>query len=123
MEPTDVEGWANLAFAYERQGNMEQAVAAGIQARRLKPRHYYVNLGLARAYTRLGRWNDAIARAENAALDAPGTSEQASALALAARASFEAGHAQRGCMLLRRADALQSNRELMDQLASRGCLM
>ena len=121
LEPTNVEAWANLALAYERDDNMEQAIAAATQARRLKPDHYYVNLGLARAYTRLGRWNDALARAEDAALNAPGTSEQVSALALAARSAFDSGNAPKGCRLLRRAATLHSSPELMGELSGHRC--
>ena len=120
-EPTNVEAWANLALAYERQGSFDQAVAAGMRARSLDANHYYVNLGLARAFAQLKQWTDAAARAEDAAHNAKAVPEQVTALALAARSRMQAGDSKSGCDLLRMAAHLQPGRELQDGLASNGC--
>ena len=121
LDPTDVEAWATLALAHERHGSLDKAIAAGLEARRLSPGHYYVNLGLARAHARREEWTDARARAQDAADRAPGAAEHASAIALAARSSFAAGDAEGGCTLLRRALAVKANSEIQDALATRGC--
>ena len=46
---------------------MPQAIVAGLEARRLNPTHYYVNLGLARAFFDQQKWGEAMERAEDAA--------------------------------------------------------
>jgi hypothetical protein len=121
LEPANVEAWANLALAYERQGSFDQAVSAGERARQLNPHHYYVNLGLARTLFHEKKWTESIARAEQAAVDAPGVPERVNALALAGRISFQAGQPKKGCNLLWKANELQSNREILDEISSNGC--
>jgi tetratricopeptide (TPR) repeat protein len=120
LDPTNIETWANLALAYERQGDYEKAVSAGIQARTLNFHHYYVNLDLARAFLERREWANAIARAEDAALDARDGQERAAAWALAAKASFSAGESTRGCDFLGRAIHLHSSGELLGEVA-RNC--
>jgi len=121
LEPTNVEAWANLQLAYERQGSFEQAVDAGMQARHLNAHHYYVNIGLARAFAQLKQWTDAAAHAEDAVVDAPGVPEQVGALAVAGRSRVQVGDQKRGCDLLQRAADLQPSRALQDELAGNGC--
>jgi tetratricopeptide (TPR) repeat protein len=53
-EPSNVEAWANLALALERAGQFDEAIRAGLRARSLDPKHYYVNLGLARSLFSVG---------------------------------------------------------------------
>ena len=101
LDPGNVEAWANLAFAYERQGNMPMAISAGSQARKLAPTHYYVNLGLARAFFQQKQWRAAVERAEDAVVQAPGASQRVEALFVAARSAFRARDATKGCTLLR----------------------
>ena len=122
LDRANIEAWANLALAYERQGTMQKAIAAGTEARRLNPGHYYVNLGLARSHAQLKEWADARARAEDAALKAPGVVEEVNAVVLAARSSFAAGNAERGCTLLRRARALEATPEIQADITARGCV-
>jgi hypothetical protein len=98
-----------------------QAIAAGREARRLQPAHYYVNLGLARAFSKQQRWADASRSAQDAAQHAPGTNERVAALALAAQGSFEAGKAYDGCSLLRQVDTLQPTPAIKADLARRRC--
>jgi tetratricopeptide (TPR) repeat protein len=119
--PTNVEAWANLALAYERLGNMDQALDAGDRARRLSPNHYYVNLGLARVLYRQQKWNDAADRAGDAALHAPGEQERMSALAIAGLSAFAAGDSKRGCDFLRGVGGLQSGPEIAKAKARNGC--
>jgi hypothetical protein len=121
LEPANVEAWANLAVAYERQGDMRSAIAAGTEARRLQPTHYYVNLGLARALSQQKRWAEAMSRAEDAAAHAPGVSERVTALALAARSAFEADQRAQGCTILRTAADLQASREIQADLKRYAC--
>ena len=121
LNPENVEAWANLAYAYERHGHMAQAIVAGIEARRLNPTHYYVNLGLARAFFEQKKWRDAVERAEDAVAHAPGVPERVTALAMAARGSFHEGQSKRGCILLRQANNLQSSREVLSEIANHGC--
>jgi tetratricopeptide (TPR) repeat protein len=122
LDRANVEAWANLALAYERQGSPQKAIAAGTEARRLNPGHYYVNLGLARSHAQLKEWADARARAEDAALKAPGVVEEVNAIVLAARSSFSAGNAERGCTLLQRARALGAPPEIQADITTRGCI-
>lgn len=121
LDPGNVEAWANLALARERQGNMPQAITAGREARRLQPTHYYVNLGLARVFLQQRSWADAVSSAEDAAQHAPGVAERVSALSLAAQASFETGNGQKGCALLRQAGNLAPSRGISVDLTRRGC--
>jgi hypothetical protein len=121
ITPENPEAWANLALAYERAGDMTQAITAGERARRLSPTHYYVNLGLARAFVAQKQFGAAVERAEDAALNAPGPTERVNALTLGARSAFETKESARGCTLLRRAVDLQASRELVDELAKHSC--
>ena len=121
LDPGNVEAWANLAFAYERQGNVTGAMSAGLEARRLSPNHYYVNLGLARALFQQQEWTAAVERAEDAVAQAPGPSERVAALMMAARSAFAARDATKGCTLLRTADSLQSSPEIRDDMEKQAC--
>jgi TPR repeat len=102
LGPSNAEAWANLAFAYERAGQLKEAISAGVRARQLSPRHYYVNLGLARVSFKLEAWSDVVSYARAAASDAPSTTDQANAWALAARGAFRSGDSKGGCDFLRR---------------------
>jgi tetratricopeptide (TPR) repeat protein len=95
LEPQNVEAWANLAVAYERAGDFRNAIVAGTRARDLNPHHYYVNLGLARAFIQQKEWRLAIERAEDAAGDATTPQDRETARALAAKASSEVGRGAR----------------------------
>jgi tetratricopeptide (TPR) repeat protein len=121
LEPANVEAWANLALAYEREGNLEQAVSAGDRARALDATHYYVNLGLARVFTQQKEWTSAVRRAEDAAVNAPSVQERVNALVIAARASFQTPDSAKGCSFLRRAADLQRGRDTLDEIARNGC--
>jgi tetratricopeptide (TPR) repeat protein len=121
LEPGNAEAWANLAQVYERMGRFDQTVAAGGRARAINPNHYYVNLFLARAHAQLKQWPDSAVRAEDAARNAPGISERATAFGIAGRSRIKAGDRMSGCDLLRRAADLQSSRVLEDEFASSGC--
>ena len=121
VQPDNVEAWANLALAYERAGHFGDAITAGDRALSLNSKHYYVNLGLARALLEQRDWTKAIARAEAAAADARGVPERASALTLAARGAFRAGDAVRGCDFLRMAGDLQKDSEILNQMSTNGC--
>jgi hypothetical protein len=101
--PTNVEAWANLAYAYERAGRFEEAIDAGMEVRKSNPRHHYVNLLMARAYSGLGRWRDVVTLAGEASVDAPGPADRVNALTLAAKGAFRLGQSQEGCALLRQA--------------------
>ncbi len=94
LQPQNVEAWANLAVAYERAGDFRQAIAAGTRARELNPHHYYVNLGLARAFIQQKEWRLAIERAQAAAADASTPEDRETARALAAKASAEVSRAR-----------------------------
>ena len=120
MEPTNVEAWANLAFAYERAGRFQEAIDAGVRARQLSPRHHYVNLVLARVFFQLEQWPDVVTYARDAASDAPSVAEQVNALTLAAKGAFRSGDAQGGCEFLRRA-GLSAQDERVVEAASHTC--
>ena len=120
LGPSNVEAWANLAFAYERAGQFQEAISAGVRARQLSPRHYYVNLGLARVSFELEEWRYVVSYAREAASDAPSTADQANAWALAARGAFRAGDSQRGCEFLRRA-GLTTNDDRVPEASSHTC--
>ncbi len=100
---------------------MPMAISAGSQARKLVPTHYYVNLGLARAFFQQKQWRAAVERAEDAVVQAPGASQRVEALFVAARSAFQARDATKGCALLRRASEVQSSRALLDELESHAC--
>jgi tetratricopeptide (TPR) repeat protein len=121
LEPGNVEAWANLALACERQGNTQKAADAFAEARRLNPRHYWANLGAARNLARLRQWAPAQASAEQAASTAPGVPEQVGAMVLAADISFAAGKAEHGCARLRDAGALKASADIQKAMAARGC--
>ena len=109
LGPSNVEAWANLALAYERAGRFQEAISAGVRARQLSPRHYYVNLGLARVSFQLEEWRDVVSYAREAASDAPSTADQANAWALAARGAFRSANSQLGCEFLQRAGLTTNN--------------
>jgi tetratricopeptide (TPR) repeat protein len=109
LGPSNVEAWANLALVYERVGRFQEAISAGVRARQLSPRHYYVNLGLARVSFQLEEWSDVVSYAREAASDAPSTADQANAWALAARGAFRSGDSQLGCEFLQRAGLTTNN--------------
>ena len=75
LEPKNVKAWANLAFAYERAGRFQEAIAAGVRARQLSPRHHYVNLMLARVSFQLEQWRDAVTYARDADFSCPKCSQ------------------------------------------------
>jgi len=118
--PTNVEAWANLAFAYERAGRFQEAIAAGLRARQLSPRHHYVNLVLARVSFQLEQWRDVVTYAREAAADAPSTADQVNARALAARGAFRSGDSQGGCEFLRQA-GLSTKDERVAEASSHTC--
>jgi hypothetical protein len=120
LGPSNVEAWANLAFAYERAGRFQEAVSAGLRARQLSPRHYYVNLSLARVSFQLEEWRDVVSYAREAASDAPTTADQTNAWALAARGAFRSGDSQGGCEFLRRA-GLTTNDDRVPEASSHTC--
>jgi tetratricopeptide (TPR) repeat protein len=121
LDPHNVEAWANLALAYERAGDFPQAVSAGIRARSLDAGHYYVNLGLARAFMQQGEWTHAAGRAEDAAAHAPDPQHRVDALVMAAKAAFQIPDSRKGCTLLRRAEALPAGRLILDEGARHAC--
>ena len=114
--PNDIEVWANLQLAYERQGDFKGAIAAGQRALKLSPNHYYVNVGLARALIQQGAAAEGVARAQHAAEHAHGPHERASALALAAQGAFRLKDAARGCALLRTAAGIEADPEILTEL-------
>ena len=120
VQPENVEAWANLAFAYERAGDLLNAIAAGVEARRLSPTHYYVHLGLARAFAGVQRWPESVTAAEEAARNTPGAAHRADAM-LARRSAFAAGDSRKGCTLLKGSEELQPNPERRRALAAHGC--
>ena len=120
-DPNNVEVWANLALAYERQGDLDQAEAAGRRAAQLAPNHYWVNLGLARVFLLDHDWTNAVDRAESAVANAPGDQERANAVILAARGWFKAGDNTKGCDRLKRFD-LSSRPEILNEIATHGCV-
>jgi hypothetical protein len=120
LEPTNVEAWANLALAYEREGSLQAAIAAGSQARRLDPDHYYVNMILARAFFQQGKWAEVTGHAGDAASHAPGVRESVDALVLGARGAFRSGDSNAGCEFLRRA-GLRPSAEILGKLTSDVC--
>jgi hypothetical protein len=120
LGPSNVEAWANLALAYERAGRFREAISAGARARQLSPRHYYVNLGLARVSFELEQWRDVVRYARDAASDFPSTADQANAWALAARGAFRSGDSQGGCGFLRRA-GLTINDNRVPEASSHTC--
>jgi tetratricopeptide (TPR) repeat protein len=109
LGPSNVEAWANLALAYERAGRFQEALSAGVRARQLSPRHYYVNLLLARVSFQLEEWRDVVSYAREAASDAPSATDQVNAWVLAARGAFQSGDSQSGCEFLRRAGLATSD--------------
>jgi hypothetical protein len=120
LAPADAETWANLAFAYESAGRFEEAIAAGVRARQLSPRHHYVNLVLARVFYQVERWPDVITFARDAAADAPGVAERVYALIFAAKGAFRSGDAQAGCEFLRQA-GVGANDERVGEAESQTC--
>jgi hypothetical protein len=120
LGPSNIEAWANLAFAYERAFRFQEAISAGVRARQLSPRHHYVNLLLARVSFQLEEWRDVVSYAREAASDAPSTADQANAWALAARGAFRSGDAQGGCTFLRRA-GLTTNDDRAPEASSHTC--
>ena len=121
LDPANVEAWANLALAYERQGNLDQALAAGGEAARLSPNHYYVHLGLARVLRRQLKYKEAVERAEHAAANAPGPTERTNALALAGRSALQAGELEKGCRFLRQVIQSGPSNEINAELKRGGC--
>jgi tetratricopeptide (TPR) repeat protein len=121
LDPANVEAWANLAQAYERAGNLEQAVVAGGRARALNPNHYYVNMILAVSFMQEKEWATAVQRAEDAAVNAPGIRERVTALVVAAQASFQARDSAKGCDFLRRAAGVQRGPDILAEIARNGC--
>jgi hypothetical protein len=120
LGPSNVEAWANLALAYERAGRFQEAISAGVRARQLNPRHYYVNLGLARVSFQLEEWRDVVTYGRDAAANASSTIDRANAWALAARASFRSGDSQLGCEFLQRA-GLATNENRIPEASSHTC--
>ena len=120
LGPSNIEAWANLAFANERAGRFQEAISAGVRARQLSPRHHYVNLLLARVSFQLEEWRDVVSYAREAASDAPSTADQANAWALAARGAFRSGDSQGGCEFLRRA-GLTTNDDRVPEASSHTC--
>ena len=120
LEPTSVEAWANLALAYERGGGLQEAIAAGSQARQLDPDHYYVNMILARAFLQQKKWTQAMRHARDAASHAPGDLESVDALVLGARGAFQAGDSNAGCEFLRLA-RLRPSAKIRGELTTDVC--
>ncbi|KRE06930.1 hypothetical protein ASE63_23550 [Bosea sp. Root381] len=117
--PSNVEAWANLAAIYAQAGAFRDAISAGVRAREIDPRHYYVNLGLARASFHLEDWRKAIGYAMDAASDAPSKVERAGAWELAAKAAFRAGDTKGGCDLLEQ--VLTATNIASPEAVSHGC--
>jgi tetratricopeptide (TPR) repeat protein len=120
LGPSNVEAWANLAYAYERAGRFQEAISAGARSRELSPRHYYVNLGLARVSFQLEEWRDVVDYAREAASDAPTAADRTNAWALAARGAYRSGDSQLGCEFLRRA-GLTTNDDRVPEASSHTC--
>ena len=102
LEPTNAEAWANLAFACERAGSLEEAVSAGMRAKQLNPRHYYADMILARVLFQQNKWKDVVRQAAEAEAHAPAARERADALTLGASGAFRLGDVSAGCAFMRR---------------------
>ena len=120
LEPTNAEAWANLAFAYERAGSFQEALAAAARANQLAPDHYYMDMILARVSLQNEKWTDVLRHAQDADSHAPSEPERAAALSLAATAAFRAGDAHGGCDFLRRSGQKPSA-EILGNLPSDIC--
>jgi len=120
MESANAEAWANLAFAYERRGSFEEAIAAAIQARHLNPEHYYVDMILARTFFQEKKWGEVIVNALAAESHAPGQRERVDAVILAATAAFRSGNMSRGCEALRGAN-LEPTSAMLGDLPTNVC--
>jgi Tetratricopeptide repeat len=120
LEPTNVEAWANLALACERQGSFQEAIAAATRARQLKPDHYYVDMTLARAFFQQKKWTEVVRNAQEAESHAPAVRERADALVLAARGAFRSRDVNGGCDFLRRAGLTPSS-DILGELPSDAC--
>jgi hypothetical protein len=120
LEPTNAEAWANLAFAYERAGRFQEAIAAGTRAIQLTPNHYYVDMILARVSFQENKWTEGVRHARDAESHAPAARERADALYLAVSGGFRSGDVEGGCNLLRQS-GLKPGAEVFGNLPTDIC--
>ena len=121
LEPTNVEAWANLTFAYSRQGVLEAGIAAGRRGLTLSPSHYYLNLLVGQMLYERGEWSPVIPLAEQALTAAPSNQERATILMLMGKSYHRLNNRIEACRRLSEANAAQPSPQTALEIENLRC--